>query len=159
MGESLDKIEQDEPKRAIRNLRKGLRILRWVGRAENKIEYFENKVIVDLNKLDQKAPAELKSAVSDMKEKLEVAENELVKRASLFKGKVRTELLNIMTNEELLDKYDKDPDKAKQIRPLLKELVEDSKKDVNKLKEWLQSTAQILQMIHGLGQRLKKLRI
>ena len=154
----LEKIEHEQdPGRAIKEVRNGLRVLRWVGRAEGRVNQSEKKILSNLEDLGKILPADLKTREVDLHEKLTVAERKLVELASMFTGKVKTELQDIKTDEALLKRYEKDPEKAKHIHNNLTKLFKDAEAHITELITWIGGTEAILKQIEGFEETIKEL--
>ena len=53
LANDLKKIESDEPDQAKKDVKKGFRLLRWIGRAERRINRDEKRIVVDLKELEE----------------------------------------------------------------------------------------------------------
>ena len=157
---NLEKVEHDEPDQALKDVRKGLHLLRWVGRAERRIDQSEKKILTDLEELKELGlPKELQTKSEDLQTKLSIAEGELVEFASLFRGKLKKELEDIRTEEALLKEYEDDPKKAEKIHAHLISLIKDSEEEVAHLIKWMNSTQAIFREIMGFEEVLEKLTV
>jgi len=159
LADELKEIElEKDTHKAVREVKQGLRILRWIGKAEKKIDRSEKKIIADLEELKElNLPMQLKTEDENLAEQLKVAESQLVKLASMFTGKVKKELEEIMTDEALLAEYEENFEMTDKIHDHLKELFAETKSEVAKLQKWIGSTQQILRSIRGFAKTLEKL--
>jgi len=151
----LKSIENEEPDKALRDVKKGLRILRWVGRAERKADQSEREIIKELKALGKIIPENLKEEEERLLEQLEVAEKKLVKAASIFTGDLRKELLAIQTNEQLLKKLEKDEEGR--IHQNLQKLFREAEMGIAQLIKWIKATEAILKKIEGFEQGLERM--
>jgi len=155
----LEAIEREkDTQKAIKEVKKGIMILRWVGRAEAKIDKAEKKILADLAELQQTGlPAALRTDNLKLAQQLAVAEATLVRLASTFRGKIKGELQEIMTDEALLEEYQENIDKTQKIQHHLAALCNKTKEELKELERWIGTTEQILRSITGFGQTLKRL--
>ena len=154
----LEKMEgEEDPKKAVKEVRNGLKILRWVGRAERRVDQSEKKILFGLEELGEILPENLKTTEKKLHSKLEIAEKKLVELASMFAGKLKKELHDIKTDEALLKRYEEDPEQARHIHQHLSGLFAESKGHVADLIEWVGTTETILKSIEGFEATLEKL--
>jgi hypothetical protein len=158
LRDKLTKIETDELDAGKRDIRKGLQLLRWVGRAERRFDRDAKKIIHDMTELKKLGlPKNLQSREEVAMKEFVVQERTLIDLASMFRGSVKKELENLLTDEALLKKYEDNPSKAQHVREHLLKLVQDCEKHVDKLTTWMESTQVVLRKIVGLDEALKKL--
>jgi hypothetical protein len=151
----LKNIENEEPDKALRDVKKGLRILRWVGRSERRVDQSEKAIIKELKALGKIIPENLKDEEERLLKQLEVAEKKLVKAASIFTGDLKKELLAIQTNEQLLEKLEKDEENK--IHQNLQRLFREAEMGIAELIKWIKGTEAILEKIEGFEQRLERM--
>ncbi len=155
--DELEVITRSEPDKAKREVKRALRILRWVGRAERRVDQSEGRILSNLTELGKILPTNLKTQEETLHQQLEVAEKELIRLASTFLGKLKGELETIKTDEALLIRYQKNPEQAKHIHAHLRVFLNETKKDVDNLLRWVSSTEQILRKIKGFEETLEQL--
>ncbi|MBI4980552.1 hypothetical protein HZC30_03290 [Candidatus Woesearchaeota archaeon] len=154
----LKDIEKLETSQAEKNIRSGLKILRWVGRGERRADRYERRVMDELKKLGNILPKTLKDEEEDLSKELDVVEAKLVKAASIFTGDLRGELLELETDEQLLAHLQKKkPQEADKIKRLLHQLVEKTENEVDDLMKWIGTTEAVLKKIEGFEAKLEKL--
>lgn len=156
--EQINQIEQEEPDKGLKDLKKGFRILRWVARAERKADRDEKKVIKDLEEWGSELVQELKLWEERVIEQLKVTEGKIVKAASRFSGDIRKKLLEIETEEQLFEKLSKKGFfEKRRIKNNLAQLFQEVKKEVEQLEHWLSSTEAILgEVITRIREREEK---
>ncbi|MBU0457049.1 MAG: hypothetical protein ABH824_03490 [Nanoarchaeota archaeon] len=155
-----DKIEQiekeaEESDAALRDAKKGFRILRWIGRAERRVDQSEIRIIDELKELGKILPKNLKEKEEELLKGLEIAEAKLVKAASMFTGGVREDLLNIQTDEQLLKKLKSKGNEK--IKVDLQNCFTKAKNGIKDLEKWLSATEAILKNIKGFEETLERL--
>lgn len=158
LQEQLETIEgEKDPKKADKEVKNAIRILRWIGKAERRVDQSERKIIANLEDLGKMLPEDLKSQDEQLANKLKVIEAKLVSLASMFTGKVKKELGDIKTDEALLKRYESDTSKAEDIRMHLLKLLRETEGNVHELIEWIKSAEALLSQIQGFEQTLKKI--
>ena len=150
----LEKIEKEEPQDAHKDIRKGFKILRWIGRGQRKVDRTEHKIFDDLESLGEILPNELKAAEEKLLKQLEIAEGKLLEAASMFTGELRDDLHKIETHEQLLEKF-KDDERKEKIHAGLTKLFADAQEGIADLIKWLSSTEAILKGIAGFETKLE----
>ena len=153
---NLKKIEGDKADVAIKDAKRGLRILRWIGRGERRAHRSEEEIITELKSLGKILPNNLKKQEEELLQQLEIAEGKLVKAASMFTGDLRTDLLNIETDEQLISRL-KDGENGEKVRKDLQRLFKNANAGVTELIKWIGTTEAILRTIEGFEQTLERL--
>ena len=154
----LEEIEhEDDPGKAIKEAKNGIRILRWVGRAERRVDQSAKKILGNLEDLGKILPENLKTRSENLSERLTIAERKLVELASLFRGKVKKDLEEIKSDEAMLERYEKEPEKAEHIHHHLSTLFHDAKDHIDELITWIGTTEAVLKEIVGFEDTLKEL--
>ena len=153
--QQLERIEKEEPKEALRDAKKGMRILRWVGRAERNVDREEKEIIDVLVDLKEMLPDNLQKEEEKLMKQLKVAHAKLLTAASMFRGDVRNDLLQIETDEQLLMKLGED--KGEKVKADLQRCFKEAEEGIDDLLKWLASTEAILKQIDGFEQRLENL--
>jgi len=154
----LEEIEAEkDPKKANKEIRGGIRILRWIGRAERRVNQSEKKILFGLEELGEILPENLKTKERDLHDQLDIAEKKLVELASMFTGALKKELHDIKTDEALLERYDKDPKQADHIKHHLSSLFKNAKQNVAELIRWIGTTETVLKSIEGFEEILERL--
>jgi len=148
---------EKDPKRAYKEAKNAIRTLRWVGKAEARVDQSEKEILKDLSDLGVILPQKLKTKDEDLAKRLTMAEGELIEMASMFTGDVKHDLDNIMKDEASLQAYEKDPAKAATIHADLTKQIGDVRKHIANLLTWIKSTQAILKEIEGFEEVLKKL--
>ncbi|MBS3166504.1 hypothetical protein J4444_05255 [Candidatus Woesearchaeota archaeon] len=149
---------QIEPKGKVKDSRYALNLLKWVGRAEKRIDRSEQRIIVELDEITKLGlPPGLLSQDQQLAQKLQIQERELLKLASQFVGKIRTPLREIMLDEQLLERHMKEPALQQQIQHALIPLVGNTRVEVVNLLRWIASTQAVLKQIEGFDRVLMKL--
>jgi hypothetical protein len=158
--EHITKIEQEESDKATKDLRKGFRLLRWIARGERNAHRTELKVVTDLQSWGEELPAESKQWEEKVIKQLKVTDGKLVKAASRFKGDIRKELLEIETEEQLLEKLKKKWFfERRKIKIGLTALFKEAKSDIEQLEQWLSAMEAILGEIISKIKEATKLKI
>jgi len=158
LDKELEKIEgEEDPAKGVKEVRNAIRILRWIGRAERKVDVSEKKILSNLEELGEILPPKLKSTDEKLAQKLEVAEKKLVELASMFTGKVKDELEDIKTDEALLKRYEDNPEQAEKVKHHLSALLKETETHVDELLKWISSTEAILKSIQGFEETLERL--
>lgn len=143
--EQITKIEQEESDKATKDLKKGFRLFRWIARGERNAHHTELKIIGDLESWGEELPAESKKWEEKVVEQLKVVDGKLVKAASRFKGTIRQELLEIETEEQLLEKLSKNGfSDNRGVKMDLSALFKEAKSDIEQLEQWLSAMEAIL---------------
>ena len=153
----LQQIEQDNPEDALRDIKKGISILRWVGRAERRVDQSERKILSTLEDLGEVLPENLKTESEELSKELSVAEAKLVHLASMFRGKVKQELEDIKTDEALLQKYHDNPSQAEHLHTHLQGLFHSAKGHVDEMLQWIGTTQAVLKKVIGFEETLQRL--
>lgn len=154
----LKEIEKSDVGVAQKRIRSGLKILRWVGRGERRADRYEKRVMEELKKLENLLPKALKDEEEDLSRELEVVEAKLVRAASIFTGDLRKELLDLKTDEQLLEHLQKkNPHEADKIKILLQQLAQKARQGVDELIKWIGATEAVLKKIEGFEAKLEKL--
>lgn len=156
LEKDLKKIESDTAEDAIKDAKKGLRILRWIGRGERRAHRSEARIIDELKALGKILPENLKKQEEELLRDLVVADGKLVKAASMFTGDLRKELIEIQTDEQLLKRLEKKGDGEK-VKQDLQRLFKDAERIVTDLIKWIGATEAILKSIEGFEQVLEKI--
>lgn len=143
--EHVTKIEQEESDKSTKDIKKGFRLFRWIARGERNAHRTELKVIEDLQTWGETLPAESKKQEEKVIEQLKVVDGKLVKAASRFKGAIRQELLEIETEEQLIEKLKKKGFfDRRRIKIDLAVLFKNAKSDIEQLEQWLSAMEAIL---------------
>ena len=156
LEKDLKRIESDTADAAIKDAKKGLRILRWIGRGERRAHRTEMKIIDELKELGKILPEKLKKQEEALLRDLVVADGKLVKAASMYTGDLRKELLDIETDEQLLKRIEKKGD-GQRVKQDLQRLFKDAERIVADLIKWIGATEAILKNIEGFEQVLEKI--
>jgi hypothetical protein len=156
LEKDLKKIEADGAEAAIKDAKKGLRILRWIGRGERRAHRSEVKIIHELKALGEILPAKLKDREEELLKDLVVSDGKLVKAASMFTGDIRKELLAIETDEQLLTRLS-DGENGDKVKSDLQQLFKSAESEVSELIKWISATEAILKEIEGFEQALEKI--
>jgi hypothetical protein len=158
LEKELEKIEgEEDPKKANKEVKNAFHILRWVGRAERRVDHDEKKILKGLEEIGEILPENLKTKEEKLHEKLEDAEQKVVTLSSMFTGKVKKELKDIKLDESLLEEYEKNSKKTEEIRVHLRDLLKDVEIHVKELITWIEATVVILRQIEGFEETLDKL--
>jgi hypothetical protein len=156
LEKDLKRIENDSAEAAIKDAKKGLRILRWVGRGERRAHRSEEKIIDELKALGDILPAKLKDREEELLKELVVADGKLVRAASMYTGDLRKELLAIETDEQLLKRLD-EGENGDKVKGDLQHLFKSAESEVNELIKWIGATEAILKEIEGFEKSLEKI--
>src|SRR3989344_808862 len=156
LKDALNFIEKEkEPSKAGKEAKSALQFLRWVGRAERKIDRSEKKILVEFEKIKPLISRELKTTEENLAKQLSVAESSLVRLISTFRGKLKQELEEIKLYENLLEKYLSSPAKKAYLDARLNTLIVKTQDDTEEILKWMQSTEVILKSIKNFSSRLK----
>lgn len=145
LQEDLARISSEDANKAIRDVNRALRTLRWIGRAQWRASKSEKKLKHDINELLKILPPEQKKKLIDLLSQLEVADAKLTRAASMFTGDLRRELLQIKTFEELRVK--RGGPEAEKLMPKLQRLISDAKEGVEEVITWIGAVEAILKNI------------
>jgi hypothetical protein len=156
LEEDLKKIESDTADDAIKDAKKGLKILRWIGRGERRAHRSEMKIIDELKALGNILPDKLKEQEEKLLQELVIADGKLVKAASMYTGDLRKELIDIQTDEQLLKRLEEKGDGEK-VKQDLQRLFKDAERIVTDLIKWIRGTEVILKNIEGFERVLEKI--
>lgn len=151
--DDLERIRKEEPKSAVRDLRRSFRIYRWLGRGERKINRFENRILEELEELGKILPPEMQGTAKNLKKQLEVTKAYMVKNFSLFTGEMRDELTQIKTEEQLLEKLKEN----EKLRMGLEKNFQEITREIKELEKWIASAQAILTQIESFEKKLKKM--
>ncbi len=163
--ELLEKVEKESKEEnhqiVIKELKKSLHVLRWVGRAERRIDQSEKKILVDLEELATLLPENLRSKEVELAEKLKITEAQLIELASLFRGELRNEIKEIEKYESLLISIEKtsNEDTKEEVKRKLESLFEKTNDSLQKLRQWIEGTIPLLKSIRGFQKKLKELEV
>lgn len=155
LQQKFARIEREEPDAALRDVKKGFRILRWIGRGQRRVDESEKDIIRELQGLGEILPQNLHAKEERLLRDLKVAEGKLVKAASRFTGELRTDLLEIKTDEQLLRKLEGAD--GEKVRSHLTKALNDAQEGIKELLKWLESTEAILKEIKGFAESLERL--
>ena len=154
----LDRIKTESPDKASRDLRQGLRLLRWVGRGERRVDRAERRILEELEELNKILPADLKRKADRLIQEVKIVEGQVLKKASMFRGNVRKELLELRTEEDLAEHYAKSSGtELERVKGYISQLVEKTKAEVQQLRKWIESTEAVLRESERFYQQLMKL--
>src|SRR3989338_3959656 len=92
---SLERIEQENLNEQEKELKKDLRVARYIGRAEGRVEHDIRNVLDDLE--EAKATKISSEAFNDLIKEIEIPSNELVNEGSRYVGGLRKQLKSIRT--------------------------------------------------------------
>ncbi len=151
----LEILDREETDKALRDTKKGLKILRWVGRGERKVDRSEQRIMEELNELGKILPKTLAEEEQRLLDALKISEAKLVKAASIFTGELREELLEIETDEQLLEKL-QGRDGSK-IQADLQNCSRKARASLDELLQWVSSTESILKEIAGFEEKLERM--
>ncbi|MEK6938937.1 MAG: hypothetical protein AABX04_07910 [Nanoarchaeota archaeon] len=154
----LDRIKTEAPDKASRDLRQGLRLLRWVGRGERKVDRAERRILEELEELDKILPTDLKREAEQLYQQMKIVEGQVLKKASLFRGNVKKEFSELKTEEDLARRYaEKGGEELARVKKYIVQLVEQTKDEVQRLRKWIESTEAVLRESEQFYEELMKL--
>tara|TARA_Y100000310_G_scaffold317318_1_gene370081 strand:+ start:1358 stop:2902 length:1545 start_codon:yes stop_codon:yes gene_type:complete len=130
LHKALERIEQEGLPEQERELKKDLRVARYIGRAELRVEHDIQDVLEEL-----KGAKAVEISASDLHEvlkEIEVPANQLVTEGSQYVGGLRKQLKSIRTDAKVAEKY---PDDAhrRQVRREIRRL----EAEIADLEEWI----------------------
>jgi len=158
LEEDLKKIETDEPDQAVKDVKKGIRLVNFLGRTNRYADRYEKKLVKNLIALAKILPENLKAEALKLANKIEIADAKITKESSRYVGDIRQELGKISTYEHLVERYKDDPNKEAQVRQKLTALIQATEKAVADLVRWINMAQIILSKnIQGFDDELKKL--
>tara|TARA_Y100000310_G_scaffold342617_1_gene446601 strand:+ start:1615 stop:2187 length:573 start_codon:yes stop_codon:yes gene_type:complete len=140
----LKKIETDEPDQAIKDVKKGIRLVNFLGRTNRYADRYEKRLVDNLVALAEILPDDLKQEALKLAHKIELADAKITKEASRYVGDIREELNTISTYEHLVKRYKDNPDKAEQVKSKLTALIQAVEKAVADLSRWIKMAQVIL---------------
>lgn len=130
LNADLERIEQEPIKEQEKDLKKDIRVVRFIGRSERRVE----KDILDIIKEIKKGRREETSPenVQELFQEVEIPANQLVKEGSLYVGKLKEQLDSIRTSVRLEEKY---PDEKN--RAIIQQEIEKLENKVRHLMTWI----------------------
>jgi hypothetical protein len=155
--DDLQEIQTHRDPNNLRPIRKGFRLLRWIGRAERKVDRSLKNNLKELEQLNNILPPSLKPKKDDLASKLTIAQRQLITLASTFRGRVKGELDSILKDQKQLDRYSKNPEEAERLRFNLQIMLKLAEGDVQKLVTWTSSVEAILKELEQYEKELEKM--
>ncbi|MBT5021487.1 hypothetical protein HON01_01595, partial [Candidatus Woesearchaeota archaeon] len=155
LKEELGRISNEDVDKAIKDVNRALRVLRWIGRAQWRASRSEKKLKHNIADLIKLLPPDQKNKLLKLLNQLEIADAKLTRAASMFTGDLRQELLQIKTYEELRSK--KGGSESERLTPKLKRLISDAKEGVDEIITWIGSVEVILKNIEQMETALEKM--
>ena len=142
---ALERIEQENLNEQEKELKKDLRVARYIGRAERRVERNIRDVLDDLE--EAKSTGISSAKFNDLMKEIEVPSNQLVNEGSRYVGRLGKQLKSIRTDVKIAEKY---PDEAhrQQIRNEIKKFeseIEDLEKWIAALDASLKSAVPIIE--------------
>lgn len=150
--EKLEEAEREEPKPALKDMKKAMNLFKWLGRGEQEINKSEERIIRKLKDLGEILPEETKSYEEKILEQLEVVHAKLVRSFSRYMGDLRNELNEIRTEEALLKRAEDNEG----LKVKLASTFRNVKNEIKELEAWVQSTEAVLRNIQGFEEMLEK---
>ena len=158
LKENLEKIKTEKASEAIRDVKKGISLINYLGRTNRLAERYESKLIKNLKELSKILPENLKKEALDLAEKIDIAEKQITKVSSRYVGQLRGELNEIATYEHLVNKYEDDAKKLEDVKNKLSHLIKKVGKEVDDLITWIQGAQVLLSRnIKGFDEKLHQL--
>lgn len=145
------KLIKDEKgiNREIKDLRKASKILNYIGKAERRAFYFEEKVGKDLDKLAKEFEihtgenfdlAHIIKGLREVLKELNVEESDLIKYTSRFDGYLRKGLDNATTQDNLARKIRKDkPKDAERIHENVLQIIQNVSEQTYHTEKWIRA--------------------
>jgi hypothetical protein len=126
----LQRIENDDIKTQEKELRKDRKVVRYIGRAERRLEKDVNDIVEDIKEAKKIEISE--SRVKQLLNEIEIPANQLVKEGSQYLGSLKQQLSSIRTDVEIEQKY---PSTTK--RDEVRREIEKLNSEVEKVISWL----------------------
>jgi hypothetical protein len=155
----FSKAQNEDPKDALKDLKRGLKIFRWVGRAERRIEQKEKLTMEDLKEIGSIGlPENLKKKDEDLIRELNPFMAKLVEAFSRYRGKLKKEHDQLIVKEAvLLRATSKDPSKVEAIHADVNKLFNEEKTMIADLEKWMVGTQELFKRIIDFDLTLEKL--
>jgi len=153
----LKKIETDEANEAIKDVKKGIKLINYLGRTNRYAERYENRLIKNLKELSEILPENQKKEALELANKIDIAEKKITKVASRYVGELRSELKDIATHEHLVKRFANDEKKLENVKTKLSALIKEVESEVAELIKWIQGAQAILKQIKGFDEKLHQM--
>ena len=155
--DDLQEIEQQRDPHNLKPIRKGFRLLRWIGRAEKRVDRSLKKNLEELESLGKILPSSLKPKKDSLASKLTIVEKQLIQLASTFRGRVKGELDGILKDQKMLDRYSENPKEAERLRFNLQIMLKLTEEDIKRVITWNSSVEAILQELTEYEAELERM--
>lgn len=130
LHKALERIEKEDLGAQDKELKKDLRVARYIGRAEWRVEHNIKNVLEDLEKA--KSTEISPDEFNDLIKEIEIPANKLINEGSRYVGGLRSQLKSIRTDAKVAEKY---PDEAHR-QQIIRE-IQKLKSDIGDLERWI----------------------
>jgi hypothetical protein len=140
----LQRIEGEDVKKQEKELKKDRKIVRYIGRAERRLEKDVKDIVEEIKEAKKTEISE--DRVMELLDQIEIPANQLVKEGSLYVGALKEQLNSIRTNVRLEEKYP-----TARMQKKLRNEIEKLDSEVRKVMTWLVALDAALKKVKSLG--------
>lgn len=140
----LQRIENEDVKKQEKELKKDRKVIRYIGRAERRLEKDVKDVVEDIKESKKTEISE--DRVQKLLDEIEIPAAQLVKEGSLYVGALKEQLNSIRTNVRVENKYP-----TARMQKKVKNEIDKLDSEVRKVMTWLVALDAALNKVKDVG--------